>query len=200
MGRNVELMTARFFTSGAAFTSTFSSGSCKIMRLRFKRLPNRSDLPGVSETTEGSETRRRPEATRRRGRVAGHLQPCVTPESMVPIRAHTAETSAARGSATGPVSAPDRAPPGPGCRRAIRDLRSHRRCRARNRARHRVVWTARPADQYPRPAGRISHPTWMSDSSPLLMEILAGDQTRRSPNQGRARQLRDARRGGITTG
>ena len=45
------------------------------------------------------------------------------------IRAHTAETGAARGSATGPVSVPDRAPPGPGCRRAIRLGQGRRRSR-----------------------------------------------------------------------
>ena len=45
------------------------------------------------------------------------------------IRAHIAETGATRGSATGPVSAPDRAPPGHGCRRAIRLGQIRRRSR-----------------------------------------------------------------------
>ena len=45
------------------------------------------------------------------------------------IRTHTAATGAARGSAMGPVSTPDRAPPGPGCRRAIRPGPARRRSR-----------------------------------------------------------------------
>ena len=45
------------------------------------------------------------------------------------IRAHIAEIGATRGSATALVSVPDRAPPGPGCRRAIRPSPGRRRSR-----------------------------------------------------------------------